>query len=464
MGRSRIYNFNQYITFFPDLQEIFTGLGKRTKSGCIFFIAQDVTAVLDFRWFPCYTEWKTDKGVLVMKRFRYMTLCLTLAASMLTGCGGGGNSSAVQTTKAPETAEEFRAAMVSRSLLSVGNTTRIRAVMEQAKAGGEVTLAYIGGSITEGYNAGETGCYARKSYEAFASRYGAGDNVQYVNAGLSGTPSVLGVLRAEEEVYQYAPDVIFIEFAVNDAQDEAHRTAYESLVWDCLSQPQSPAVVLLFTVLDNGYTCQEQMAAIGAHYDLPMISVGDAINPELAAGRMVWSDYASDGSHPHTEGHLLITEFIENYLTAAEQTDPTAESLPREPLSSRADAGAKILSWSDLAVETGSFDQGTSNGRFPLGYTFRADGTTEALAFTVTGTRLYLTFKQCNNKDWGMMGVYVNGHFVDYLAGNDKNGWGGPSTKLVYESKEAVEMHVEIRPLEEQENLKFELLAVALNE
>ncbi|MBE6854900.1 MAG: SGNH/GDSL hydrolase family protein, partial [Ruminococcus sp.] len=120
-----------------------------------------------------------------MKRFRYMTLCLTLAASMLTGCGGGGNSSAVQTTKAPETAEEFRAAMVSRSLLSVGNTTRIRAVMEQAKAGGEVTLAYIGGSITEGYNAGDTGCYARKSYEAFASRYGAGENVQYVNAGLS---------------------------------------------------------------------------------------------------------------------------------------------------------------------------------------------------------------------------------------------------------------------------------------
>lgn len=393
-------------------------------------------------------------------------LCGMLVVSVLTGCGTGGSSGASveETTKAPETAEEFHAAMVSRSLVSVGNTTRMHAAIEKAKKGEQVTVAYIGGSITEGYLAGSDVCYAKRSYDAFSARYGTGENVQYVNAGLSGTPSVLGVLRADEDVYQYAPDVIFIEFAVNDAQDEAHRTAYESLVWDCLSQPQNPAVVLLFTVLESGYTCQEQMTEIGAHYDLPMISVGDAINPELSEGRMTWKDYAVDGSHPNAEGHSLIAEFIDHYLTEAEAKAGTEESLPEQPLYSRADAGAKLLAWSDLELCSGSFDPGTSSGRFPLGYTFRADGTADPLTLTVYGTRLYVTFKQCNSKDWGMMGVYVNGHFVDYLAGNDKNGWGGPATKLVYESAEPTEMQVEIRPLEEQENLKFELLAIALHE
>ena len=44
--------------------------------------------------------------------------------------------------------EEYRE-MIQRSLMNFGNTCRIERVIEKARDGKEVTLAYIGGSITQ---------------------------------------------------------------------------------------------------------------------------------------------------------------------------------------------------------------------------------------------------------------------------------------------------------------------------
>ena len=65
--------------------------------------------------------------------------------------------------------------------------------------------------------------------------------VNYVNAGLSGTPSVLGVVRAERDLFgEKQPDIIFIEFAVNDGGDQQYKDCYESLVKKCLDKENAP--------------------------------------------------------------------------------------------------------------------------------------------------------------------------------------------------------------------------------
>lgn len=43
--------------------------------------------------------------------------------------------------------------MISHSLMNMGNAYRIRKAIEKTRAGKEVTLAYIGGSITQGAGA-----------------------------------------------------------------------------------------------------------------------------------------------------------------------------------------------------------------------------------------------------------------------------------------------------------------------
>lgn len=45
--------------------------------------------------------------------------------------------------------EEYQA-MIAKSLLSTGNNQRLKNAIEKAKRGEEITIAYIGGSITQG--------------------------------------------------------------------------------------------------------------------------------------------------------------------------------------------------------------------------------------------------------------------------------------------------------------------------
>ena len=71
------------------------------------------------------------------------------------------------------------AKMIDDTFISAGNTDRLKKVIDKARSGQDVTLAYLGGSITEG--AGATGvtsnadCYAETSYNEFKKAYGLGD-------------------------------------------------------------------------------------------------------------------------------------------------------------------------------------------------------------------------------------------------------------------------------------------------
>ena len=60
--------------------------------------------------------------------------------------------------------------------------------IEKARKGEQTTVAFIGGSITQGAGAVpiNTGCYAYKTFEGFCALTGRGvqDNVQYIKAGV----------------------------------------------------------------------------------------------------------------------------------------------------------------------------------------------------------------------------------------------------------------------------------------
>ena len=166
-------------------------------------------------------------------------------------------SSAAPTAEADDARTDYEK-MVDRSLLSVGDMTRMSDVFQKAQNGEDITVAYIGGSITEGYNAGTTEFYAKTCTDLLQG-YFPDITVTGVNAGISGTPSLLGNLRLERDVLSADPDIVFVEFAVNDGQEADYKNAYESLVRTLLTQEKDIAVVLLFTVLDSGYTCQERL-------------------------------------------------------------------------------------------------------------------------------------------------------------------------------------------------------------
>ena len=113
--------------------------------------------------------------------------------------------------------------MIARSCLSTGNNIRIKRVLQQLRDGKPTTIAFLGGSITQGAGAvpSQEMCYARKTYEAICERYTPdhGAHVRYIKAGVGGTPCQLGIIRYDRDITRdgaVQPDLIIVEFAVND--------------------------------------------------------------------------------------------------------------------------------------------------------------------------------------------------------------------------------------------------------
>ena len=121
--------------------------------------------------------------------------------------------------------------MLDRALLSTGNTERLHRVIEKARSGAPVSIVYLGGSITEGEGSHPkaTKCYAYLSAQKFAERFMVErSQLKYFNMGIGGTPSVLGLARCEQDVLSHQPDIVFVEYAVNDGVDAINAMYYES--------------------------------------------------------------------------------------------------------------------------------------------------------------------------------------------------------------------------------------------
>ena len=358
-----------------------------------------------------------------------------------------GESSAAPTAEADDARTDYEK-MVDRSLLSVGDMTRMSDVFQKAQNGEDITVAYIGGSITEGYNAGTTEFYAKTCTDLLQG-YFPDITVTGVNAGISGTPSLLGNLRLERDVLSADPDIVFVEFAVNDGQEADYKNAYESLVRTLLTQEKDIAVVLLFTVLVSGYTCQEHMSKIGANYDLPMISVHDSVYEEIEAGRMTWQDYSNDQSHPNAYGHKCITDFVDNYYqkvlpVVAENVGEVSKELP-DPVFSAKYMNMHYMDSATMdGVELDGFEQYDTHGSFHNGWMYRGtDG--GSMKFTVECSVLEMVFKANNSDKYGTADIYVDGEKVKSVVSNMSDGWNNPVTAYLIDNDSSAEHTVEIR-------------------
>lgn len=374
----------------------------------------------------------------------------------------------VQTEATP--AKEY-SEMVQRSLLFPGNTYRLEKKLAQASSGEKTTVAYIGGSITEGIGGTPDTCYAKLSYNYIAEMCGGGDNMEYVNAGVSGTPSILGNLRLKKDVLDKNADIVFVEFAVNDGMEQLYKESYESLVRTILHQENEPAVILLFTVTKTGHTCQEHMSQIGEHYGLPMISVPDAIQPEIEAGNMTWADYSDDEAHPNAEGHKLVAEFIEYYFVAFKSRNAVDDpmEMPVLPKFGNPYENAFLAeadydnSNPDLQIgETGSFSaEARRIADFKKGaWVYSGEGT-EPMKLTVKGNSFFFICKRNNSDTMGKFDVYIDGTKATTIDTNQRDGWGEPYAFQVIKRSGVHEMNVEIVPTEDSAGKTIEIFGIA---
>lgn len=208
--------------------------------------------------------------------------------------------------------ETVTTALTRRGIVAEGDDTRLREVMEKARKGGEITIAAIGGSITAGGDQTKDpkNRFVAQVADWFTQTYPAA-KVNFVNAGIGGTNSIYGSMRVRKDVLEKKPDLVIVEYAVNDNHPVPLMWAsYEGVLRQILREPQKPAVIQLFFMQRQGENAQANQQMLGRHYQLPMVSFRDAWWPEIYSGRTQWEEMYADVVHPNDTGHIRASELL----------------------------------------------------------------------------------------------------------------------------------------------------------
>lgn len=226
--------------------------------------------------------------------------------------------------------------------------SRLKGCMDRARAGAPLTLGFLGGSITQGSLASQPGRTYVQLTAQWWRRTFPRSTCSVVNAGIGGTTSHYGAARAVGDLLMYQPDLVILDFGVNDEPTPLFQETYEGLLRKILSWPSCPAVILLHNArYDNGHTAEDLHGALGSHYRLPQVSVRASILPRLSQLPCL----STDGLHPNDAGHALLAEALIALLEsvrALPSTEASSCSLP-PPLTANAYENAALLTIRELS-------------------------------------------------------------------------------------------------------------------
>lgn len=375
--------------------------------------------------------------------------------------------------------------LLSKAQVNLGNNKRLKEVIRRAQAGEQITIASIGGSITEGAGAVKYKlCYAYQTYESFKNAYGAGDgsNVHFVNAGVGGTPSTYGMMRYKRDIVSRVadedglPDIVLVEYAVNDDKEPTKHGCYESLVKQILQQPNHPVVILVFSVFPNGYTLQDELVKVGYNYDLMMVSTRDGAFG-FVGDKWTSEEFFFDIYHPTTLGHKVMADSIFHTIkTAVEQPEAVSDINLDVPAAYGIDyIGLKTIfkdqQEEDIHLSVGSFeaDDDKSYRNIPIGIVYAknfyhtGENGNESLRFEVTCKNLLLAYRSVNDESYGEIDIYVDGQKTKTINGNTGS-WGQSVTDLIFAEKTTKRHTIEIKMAEGSETKKFTVTCMGYTE
>ncbi len=262
--------------------------------------------------------------------------------------------------------------------------------------GGDFRVAYLGGSITA-----QPG-YRVKTLAHLKSQHPQA-RLTEINAAIGGTGSGLGVFRIDHDVFAGKPDLLFVEFAVNDATTEPTEIvrSMEGIVRKTWQRFPECDVCFVYTFTEKMLAELQEgklnrsaaiMEAVADHYSIPSIHMGleavrlekegkllmkapeakmeqvsgEALNKisPIAVNAEGKIPFSLDGVHPYVDtGHRLYTEAVVRSLPLLQRASggAGAHALPAPldaynyertvmlPLEQAAMSG----SWTRLAADAG---------------------------------------------------------------------------------------------------------------
>ncbi len=275
------------------------------------------------------------------------------------------------------------------------------------KAGKPVTIAYFGGSITEGAGASSyDNCWAAKTTAWLRTQYPASE-ITHIQAAIGGTGSTLGMYRCDNDVCVHKPDLVFFEFAVNDSFGnyyELLNNADAILRKLYLCNPFCD-VVMVYTMTrsianashnGNVQSARTAFSTAAYHYHLLQIDVGEALLAHIHTDDD-WVTYTTDTVHPTDAGYAIYTETIRRHLTDAfeacgdtPQYKANALPAPLFPIETSHIGAHMVDAPAADADENWSMVEESMCGRYPHYIESTTPGASLTFTFTGSCIALYL--------------------------------------------------------------------------
>lgn len=204
------------------------------------------------------------------------------------------------------------------SLTGAPDFSRIQQVFSRAERGEDLVIGAIGGSITMGAAAGVApeDRWINLVARWFQMKFPEVDVYLY-NAGIGATNSKFGALRAQHDLLQYEPDMVFFEFSVNDNVNDMVQEGSEGLLRQALHCTSEPGIIMLGMMNRWGDNVQEKHLPLASHYDIPFISLRNLCESRITSGQLDPRLILADDVHPHTAGHRLTARMILLHLEEA---------------------------------------------------------------------------------------------------------------------------------------------------
>ncbi|MBD3920133.1 SGNH/GDSL hydrolase family protein [Paenibacillus sp. PR3] len=197
-----------------------------------------------------------------------------------------------------------------------GSLTNMKRAIEE----GELTLGFIGGSITD---ARPRHNWPEPVIAWFVDTY---PNVRIVveNAAIGATGSDLAVFRAKRDLIDRGCNLVFVDYAVNDNEvpTERRMRTREGLLRKLL-EDGTRDVVLVHTFSQD--MCEPMMAGeqppsvaelevLAEHYGIGSVWMGLYAMRQVQRGLMRWEEWLPDNLHPTSRGSLAYGESVIHYL------------------------------------------------------------------------------------------------------------------------------------------------------
>lgn len=147
--------------------------------------------------------------------------------------------------------------------------------------------------------------------------------INIINTSIGGENSESGAKRFETEVLNHKPDVLFIDYALNDQGIGLQRAkvAWEKMISTAIKKGikvilLSPSPDQRVNILEAGNVLEQhtrQIKNLSEKYGTGLVDSYELFRQKVISGQRV-ADFMSQVNHPNEKGHALIADEVVKYF------------------------------------------------------------------------------------------------------------------------------------------------------